>query len=496
VKKTTMGIAAWALLLALLPSPLRGGEKERENAAANSVVKLYVTYQEYEAASPWKKRDNKSRSGYACVLPSKRLLTTADIIKDHTLIEVEKSSSGEYFTAQVVAVDYDVDLAVLAVDDGSFFSDLEAVEFDPDISVDQAVQFMVFDDSGQVRAMPGSIVQIMVDEYYLGMNDYLLFGATASFEGRGGGWSEPVFSEGKLVGLTMTYSSEKQYAKIIPASIILHFLDAIRDGRYAGFPHHGFWYAVLRNPDFREFIGLPPGVEGVYVRHIIPGGSADGVLEVGDVVTSVDGYRLDWDGNYRHPEWGKLDFRDRISRYHYPGDVIELGIFRDGTAMKKEMKLKRLDQSHYLIPLICCDRRPKYLIVGGLVVQELTVDYLKAWGEKWQDRANKKFLYYYRYKLQDQQPDRKRIVFLNKVLPDDINVGYQDMDNLVLSSVNGRAISTIEDVGEALLAPENGFQRFTFEEYGREVVLDDERLPEADSRISARYGIDRLRNME
>lgn len=491
-----MRILVCALLVAILPSPARGRVQDKENVTAHSVVKLYVTYQEYEAGSPWKKRDNKSRSGYACVLPSKRLLTTTDIIKDNTLIEAEKSSSGRYYTSRVEAVDYDVDLAVLSVDDESFFADLVPVEFDPDISVDQAVQFMVFGNSGQVRAMPGSIVQIMVDEYYLGMNDYLMFGATASFEGRGGGWSEPVFSAGKLIGLTMTYNSEKQYAKIIPASIILHFLDAIQNGRYAGFPHHGFWYTALRNPDFRNFIGLPPGAEGVYVRHIIPGGSADGVLEAGDVVTSIEGFRLDWDGNYRHPEWGKLDFRDRISRHHYPGDVIELGIFRGGRALKKEMKLTRLDQSHYLTPSICCDERPKYLIVGGLVIQELTADYLKAWGEKWQDTANKKLLYYYKYKVHDQEPGRKRIVFLNKVLPDDINASYQGMDNLVISAVNGRDISTIEDVEEALRHPENGFQRFTFEEYGREVVLDDGRLPEADGRIAAQYGIDRLRNAE
>lgn len=472
------------------------GSGENGAAIPNSAVKLYVTYQEYEADSPWKKSENKGRAGYGCVLPSNRILTTGDIVKDHTLIEVQKSMVGEHFTARVEVVDYDVDLAILTVEDDAFFSDLAPVEFDRDISIDQPIQFLVFEESGQIRAMPGTIVKVTVDEYYLGWDEYLIYGATASFEGRGGGWSEPVFSNGRMVGLSMSYSSEKQYASIIPASIILHFLDAIKNGAYTGFPSPGFRYTALRNPDLKNFLGLPHDTEGIYVRYIVPGGSAERALRVGDVVTSVDGFELDWDGNYLHPDWGRLNFSDRITRYHYPGETVEVGVLRDGKPATIKMKLKRFDQSKYLVPVICCDTRPRYIIIGGLVIQELTADYIKSWGKNWKNRANKKFLYYYKYEAQAQKPDRKRVVILNKVLPDNVNIGYQGIDNLVVSKVNGRPISEIGDVAEALGSPENGFHRFTFEEYDREIILDKDKMAEADKRIGAQYGIARMRNVE
>jgi len=99
----------------------------------------------------------------------------------------------------------------------------------------------------------------------------------------------------------------------------------------------------------------------------------------------------------------------------------------------------------------------EYLIVGGLIFQELTADYLKEWGENWQTKANKKFLYFYTYHAHRPEPERRRMVILNKILPDRINLGYQGKADLVLAEVNGRPISVIGDVKEALNHPEGGF---------------------------------------
>jgi hypothetical protein len=294
----------------------------------------------------------------------------------------------------------------------------------------------------------------------------------------------------------MSYNVEKQYAKIIPASIIMHFLGAIREGGYLGFARYPFWCATLIDPVCSKYLRLPAGVEGAYVRYVIPGSGADGVLQVGDVITSLDGHDIDSNADYLHPEWGKLPLKDITGRYHYPGDTIKVEVFRDGRKELKEITLDRQDTSKYLVPPPIYDKQPKYIIVGGVIIQELTTDYLEAWGNDWKNKANKKFLYYYKYEDRNQSPDRKSIVVLNKVLPDDINVGYQTMADLVLSEVNGRHISKIEDVAEALKFPERGFHRLKFEEYGVEIILDKDKLPEADRRIAARYDISELQNID
>ena len=82
------------------------------------------------------------------------------------------------------------------------------------------------------------------------------------------------------------------------------------------------------------------------------------------------------------------------------------------------------------------------------------------------------------------------MVILNKILPDQINLGYQGKAELVLAEVNGRPISVIGDVKEALNHPEGGFHRFTFEEFDQELILPVASLPEADRRIGEQYGVD------
>jgi len=477
------------MLIPLCPCMAREGEN-----SSIPVVRLHVTYQKYDSANPWKKGDNDSRSGYGCVLPSHKVITTAEIIKDCTFIKIEKSTTGECYPARVEVVDYDVDLALLTVDDKSFFSNLAPLEFELNARIDQTVHFMVFEDSGEIRAIPGTIVKVFVDDYTFSWTEYLLYGATVSFEGQSGGWGEPVFSQGKLIGLTMSYSSTKQYARLIPAPIIVHFIEGIRHGKYLGFPYHGFWVTSLTDPVRKKYFGLPPDANGIYVRNILPGGSAEGILRIGDVVTSVDGFNLDWGGNYRHPIWGRLDYQDRIARFHYPGETIELGIIRDGRPMKVRMQLKRFTPAQYLVPIMTYGAPPRYIIVGGLVIQELTVDYLRTWGKNWQNTADKEFLYYSKYEFAKQQTDRKRIIILSKVLPDDVNVGYQGLKDLIIVSVNGRHISTMDDVAEALRHPDGEFYRFTCVENSQEIILDRAALPAADKRIAGRYGISKMQD--
>ena len=477
---------------AVLLSPGCAGKK----SLSSSLVKLSVTCQKYNPASPWKKYDEKTRSGYGCILPSRRILTTADIVQDSTLIRIKKSSSPEFFTARVEVVDKDADLATLSVEDKSFFTDLTPVELGPPVHLDQPVKFLVFEESNQLREIPGTIVKISVEDYYLGWEQYLVYGAAVNFEDRGGGWSEPVFAGGKLIGLDMSYSAANQYAQIIPSLIIRHFLDGIRPSGYRGFPSPGLGWSKIVNPDLRKYLDLPAGLEGVYIRDILPDSFAAAILKVGDVLLSVDGLDLDAEGYYRNPVWGKLSFLDIISRLHYPGDPLELRVFRRGRVIKLSAPLKVMTRKDYLVPVVGSGVQPRYIVFGGVVIQELTLDYLKAWGKDWKDKADKKYLYYYDYEAQKPTAARRRLVILNKILPDDVNIGYQNLRDNIISTVNGRPISRLEDVAEALRHPPGKYHSFTLEEYRRQVVLPVKGIRAADLRIAKRYGIGKLANIQ
>lgn len=458
-----------------------------------SLVRLRVAYQEAAYSSPWKRKREESRSGYGCVVAPGMIITTADIVKDATMIKVEKRREKRYFEGRIKVIDCDVDLAVIAVDEESFFGDLPPLELDQGAELDQPVQFLVFEEPDRIRAIPGSIVKVSVEDYYLSPDRFLVFGAAVNFEDRGGGWSEPVIAGGKLVGLTMSYNGQRQYAAIIPAAIIARFLGSIDEDGYRGFPDEGFAGFPTRAPALREFLRLPEGSGGVYVSSVFPRGSADGVLRGGDVLLAVDGRRLDVEGYYEDPRWGSLDYRDLFTRFYSPGDRVKLELVREGEAIEVEMVLRRWLPEDYLVPPYSCGSPTEYLIVGGAIFQELTLDYLKEWGSQWQLRADKKLYYQYYYNSRRTTPGRERIVILNRVLPDEVNLGYQGLEDLVLAEVNGHPIAKIGDVARALLHPERGFHRFTFEEFDREIIFKVSDLEGADPRIALQYGIQETR---
>ncbi len=485
----------WALC-GILFFPLPAAASGPAPSAEPSLVRFHVTYQETDYSSPWQRKREERRSGYGCVVSPGRILTTADIVKDATMIKVEKRREKRYYEGRIEVIDCDVNLALITVDDNSFFADLPPVALEERVEVDQPVQVLVFEEPDRIRAIPGSIVKASVEFYFLGVERFLTFGASVNFEDRGGGWSEPVVAGGKLAGLVMTYDGQRQYATIIPAAIIARFLEAVGPDGYAGFPHEGFSGFPTRAPAFREHLGLPEESGGVYITAVFPQGSAAGVLEEGDVLLAVDGRSLDAEGYYQDDRWGRLDYRDLFTRFYRPGDRVTLDLIRDGKPLGVEMELRRWRIEDYLVPPYSCGEPAKYLIVGGALFQELTADYLKVLGGQWRLRADKKLYYHYLYNLRRPGPGRERIVILNRVLPDEVNLGYQGSEDLVLALVNGRPIAKIEDVAEALKYPERGFHRFTFEEFDREIVFRAAGLEEADRRIALQYGIPELRLIE
>ncbi len=475
-------------LLGPSPAPARAAADP-----ASSLVRLRVAYQDYSLESPWEKGNEKSRSGYGCVLSPGRILATADLIRAATLIRVQKGSSSESAIGRVETADYEIDLAVIRVDDEAFFSDLTGVVMEETAAVDQPVKFLVFEQSKDLREIPGHLVQIALDDYYYSWFTYLAYGAAVNFEDRGGGWSEPVFSGERMIGITMSYNGERQYAQVIPASVIRRFLEGIGPGGYRGFARLGFSWAPAVGPDFRRWLRIPSPDGGVYVKSVtVP----ESPLREGDVLLSLDGKPIDSEGYWRHPDWGRIAFPDIVQRGHFPGETVPLTVSREGAVLGFELSLSRVDPEAFLIPSLPTDRPPQYLVTGGLVIEELTRDYLKTWGDDWKNRANKKFLYDFYYRAEESRPGRERIVILTQVLPDEINTGYQDLGDIVLARVNGKPIGRLRDVAEALRSPLGGFQVFEFEEHGRRAVLPAKALAEADRRIAERYRIPSLSRLD
>ena len=130
------------------------------------------------------------------------------------------------------------------------------------------------------------------------------------------------------------------------------------------------------------------------------------------------------------------------------------------------------------------------MIVGGLVFQPLTKNYLRSWGQDWERRAPFRLAY---FRSQDPTPERPAVVILSQVLPDFYNLGYQESRQLVVEKVNAQKVNYLSDLQQALKKPVNGFHilEFTKGETLQKIVLEAATLDAATKRVLDRYGIDK-----
>ena len=185
------------------------------------------------------------------------------------------------------------------------------------------------------------------------------------------------------------------------------------------------------------------------------------MLKPGDVVLEMGGAKLDPTGYYEHPLYGRMLFALLFSDGRQPGDTMPVKVLRDGERLDLQLPLRAMRPEQDRVPPYVFGRGPDYVVVGGLVFEELTRPYLGAWGD-WARRAPPRLLV-----AIDREPDEagtepQRIVLLSSVLPDAANLGYQELRDLIVERVNGRPVASLADVRRALAAPEGGFQVVDF----------------------------------
>jgi hypothetical protein len=196
-----------------------------------------------------------------------------------------------------------------------------------------------------------------------------------------------------------------------------------------------------------------------------------------------------------HPKYQQL-FYDHLVTSKAVGDNIQFEIWRDGKKMKLQKQVKRFDISEMLVPYHEYDRQPEYVITAGFVLQKLTREYLKVFGDDLAGQSPSHLFYYYRDHAFKPTPERRDVVILSFVLPSPINIGYTGLGRMVVSKFNGMTIRSIEDILTAQkLNPESQYDIIEFELDNPVVVIPRAQLPAADQFISRNYGIEKLSNI-
>ena len=427
-----------------------------------SIIRVNVTAQGFNFYQPWEKGSTGTRRGLGVLLEGGKVLVSAQLVADSTYLELELPESGEKATAELSVVDYEANLALVQLQDpeSDFLKGFAPMMLDTSPNIGDELEIWQVKDNGTPIKTTCPIVEIKTTNYFLESTRFLAYELKGSLQYQAGSFVLPVAHKNQLAGLLLSYDSDEQISRILPAPIIEHFLKDLDDGKYDGFPTLGMAYARTTDEQLRKFLKIGKGDGGVYISKIIPGSTADkSGLKVGDVVLELGSYKIDSRGNYDDPTYGKVSLSHLVRGARNIGEEIPIKISRDGEIIELKGTMTRKQPTDYLVDPYMFDRGPNFYIAGGIVFQELAKPYLQIFGDKWRSRAPMRLLRALTNPDEFEEKGNKKVVFLSRVIRTPVTVGYESISHVIVEKVNGEEIHSLQDLADAFQVPEGPLHR-------------------------------------
>ena len=461
-----------------------------------SLVRVNVTGQPYDYFRPWQKKAPFSKRALGAVLPHGQVLVTADLVANQNYVELERAESGDKSAANVVVVDYEANLALLEPTDKNFLKDLQPLGLALDTVVGDKLAAWQLEPTGALVVTEGIVTTIGITRYPADVADFLTYRLSIPMQYRDNSYTVPLVKNNKLAALLLRFDPRTQVMDAIPAPIIAHFLKDAASQHYQGFPSLGISFFPTRDPELRKYAGETGQSSGVYITAVEPRQpAAKAGLQPGDIVTAVDDHGIDQNGNYVDGLYGKLGFGNLVTGKAYSGDTIALHILRNGKPMTLHATLEHRSEDDYVVPPYNIDEPPSYYVLGGLVFEELSRQYLKEWGSNWQKDAPQDFVYLDKFQSELFPDGNRKIVILSQVLPANSTIGYDDFTYLVVEKVNGKKIESLNDLAEAVKTPINGFDVIETSDDPKQLALNAAEAEAEAQALQKNYGLPALQRL-
>ena len=452
----------------------------------DSMVKIYSVQIEPYYYDPWSMNRPTFSSGSGCVIEGRRILTNAHIVSDQSFLQVRRHGDPTKYTARVIAVSHAADLALITVEDTTFFDNIAPLKLGNLPEVQQEVTVYGFPEGGDTLSITkGVISRIEHDDYAHSSIELLAVQIDAAINsGNSGG---PVVIDNRVSGVVMQYLEDSEnIGYMVPTPVIKHFLADLADGRYDGIPEDGIVIQSMENENLKKKYGMHRRQTGVLVLKVLPGAPAENIVRPDDVILSIDGQAVADDGTieFRPRERTSLAY---LIQLHQIGERLKLGVLRAGRKKKLAVDLNRAVGSLDLVARERYDVRPTYFIYGGLILIPLTQNYLMSWGEDWYNTAPKNLVSLYQYA--HAAVEGEQAVILSKVLPAEVNSGYHEFRDLRIVSVNGRHIRNLRQLIEIVEKPSRNSSIEFQSDMGLKIVLDREQVRAEQEKILRTYSV-------
>lgn len=475
----------FAILLVLACSPAASGAP----GPAASMVRISTTAQQPDYSVPWNPGNVGGGVGAGFVIEGKRIMTNAHVVSNATFITVLKEGDPTPWEARVLYIAHDCDLAILGVYDEKFFEGTKPLEFGGIPALESTVSAYGYPIGGdRLSVTTGVVSRIDFLPYsHSEVDSHLAIQVDAAINpGNSGG---PVMQNGKVVGVAFQGFSgavAQNVGYMIPTPVIRRFLQDVKDGSYDRYMDLAATYFPLLNPAKRAALGVTEPDAGVVIGSVFGGGPSEGKLEPGDVILKIDGLKVYADGKI-DLEGEKTEMAEVFER-KFKGDEVKLEILRGGAKQEVSLTLDR--PWPFEMQAHSYDKRPRYVLVGGLLFQPLNRDFIES-----QKNVDARLRYFFDYYVTDHlYREHPEVIVLSDILKDPVNTYAAPFKGGIVEKINGQHIRSLQDVAAAFEQP-GEFHVIELLGEGRPIVLERSALAEAKDRIGARYGVTVDRNL-
>ena len=388
-------------------------------------------------------------------------------------VQIQPNQSGDKLTATVVAIAPGIDLAVLKLDDESFFDTHPPLKRGSGLpGIKDAVLAYGYPTGGSALSITKGIVSRIEFVGYSNWVSGLRVQVDAAVNpGNSGG---PAVVDDQMIGLAFsTLNNAQNISYIIPNEEIDMFLADIAGGQYRGKPALYDELQTLENPALRKFLKLGKDVKGILVHRPYRSDAAYPLKEW-DLITHVAGTPVDDQGMIEVNPQLRLSLRYQVQKVAKDG-VVALTIVRAGKSL--QINLPVLHEWPGLLSSLD-NGYPPYFVYGPLVFSRATADYAAFMN------GNANSLLYYtniRSPLVTRRTDMKKaehdelVVISSPFFPHKLAIGYSNPEATVLKTINGKPVRNLAQVVEYLRDLKEDFVTVETDNRGGETMVFEHR---------------------
>jgi S1-C subfamily serine protease len=424
------------------------------------------------------------------VIDGNRIMTNAHVVSNSRYLTVERDGDPNKYSAKVLFVAHDCDLALITVSAPNFFKNMTPLRLGGIPELESVVSAYGYPIGGERMSVTTGIVSRIDFQLYThsSIDQHLAVQISAQINpGNSGG---PVMQNAKVVGVAFQgYSGDvaQGVAYMIPTPVIRRFLKDIEDGHYDGYVDLGMTYSKLQNPAQRRFLGLKDDDRGILVSTVVAAGPCAKSIRTGDVLLEIDGRPIASDGNVEL-DGDRVEMPEVVER-KFKGDTVKFDLWRDKQPVSVKIELTTVWP--FLIQGHSYDVRPRYVVYAGLLFQPLNLELIDAYQPN-DLRIRHFFDYFVNEQIYLEYPE---VILLTNILPDSINTYLTPYRGGIIDEINGKKIRTLDELAKTFAeTPERFVIKMVGD--GPPLVLDPKQVEAARERIMKRYNVIAEQNLE